>query len=136
MNQVLIAVRQVLNDNTTINNIEDLFDVVIKDQPINCVHIVGIIGLLPIILIQIKNAVELTKSLKLAEIKYIVWAVLYRYILKNKQCFLYEISEEGLKTLFNVSWCLVEFIPDTIKIAKKSIRMCCVSKIKQNEPIS
>ena len=131
---ILLAVRQILGNEILLSDLDEQFDRCLNEHVMCIALLVDMCRLIPVLLQFIRRAVLVSKKLTVKQVKYVIYASLYAYLLKNEGSFIYEISEPILRSSFNGIWFLLELAPDAIKIAKNSASKCCSGKHKSTRP--
>jgi hypothetical protein len=133
------VVKQCITTEKYMESIKKDMDKIFEDKKITNSDVPKMI----IVSIKLNNvlasSLNISQKLETSQMKYIVYAVLYLYIIASIQSeFFEEVSLDEFRLLFSNMWSLIEIDPETVKLAKAKFSAFCCSKsaVKdQNAPM-
>lgn len=128
-----LVCRQMLSNGELLNRVDTQIEKVLSENIMSIAMLVDIMSVLPIVVQIIQKFVELSKTMKLNEMKYLFFCLVYRWLMKNEPAFLYEISPY-LENIYLSTWKLICIVPDAIKVIKNIGSGCCGFRKPKTQP--
>jgi len=122
---ILNVIRELLT--TELSSVDDTFDIALNGNLFTALLLQKLVKCIPMILKIINLLVKVSTELTISDVKYIAFALIYRYLAKNEINFLYEIGI-NLQPIFDELYEILTIAPKIIKLSKNKVKSCCLSK--------
>lgn len=111
-----------LNCDEYMNEVNQLLDNIFVQQDFNLFTEIGhVISSL----VRLNNRAKYYKEVPINRMKYVMYSAIYTYMIKNKLDFFNSLDIGLFRLCFSNAWLLVELLPQTVQIMKRSLFSCC-----------